>query len=604
MTDAQSDIGADRRQAVAGAAPERPRAKSLKPLLSLWPYVARRPAILWPAVLFLFISVGFNLSLSIAARWLVDRGFAAADSAAINQGFLAFVAVVIALGLTSAARFYYVSRLGERVAADLRADTYAHLTGLSAGFFTRLRSGEAVSRLTADVALVETFIGSSASMAARNFLSMVGALIIMFAVNWQLTALLFVALPVIILPLFAIGRRIRSLSAAVQDRIADAAGEASETLDAIELVQAYGQERTRAERFRDACEAAFQAALSRIGAQTLLSGLAIVLLFSSVAGVLWIAARQVMDGRMTPGELTQFVMLAGIGASGFSVLAEVFATAMRTAGAMQRIVEVMTEQPDIAAPPDPVALPRPVRGHVRFDNVKFAYPGAAAGAALDGFDLTVRPGETVALVGPSGAGKSTVFRLLLRFYDPDAGAVLLDGVDATHADPGEWRRHFGYVPQEAALFSGAAAENVRFGDPDASYDQVRAALTAAEAWRFLEPRGGANAEIGGRGRTLSGGERQRVAVARALVRDAPVMLLDEATSALDAENESLVQQALDRAAHGRTSLVIAHRLATVRKADRIIVMSEGQVAEEGDHDSLMREGGVYAHLAELQFAEA
>ncbi len=606
MTDTQSSVDADRKAAQtrrgAAALPDRPTSRKLRPLLLLWPYVSRHALIFWPALAMLIGGVALTLYLPEVARRIVDEGLTPGNQAAINQGFIAFVFVVVAMTLVSSARFYFMSLLGERAAADLRGDVYARLIHLSPGYFSSLRTGEAISRLTADVTLIESFLGSSFSIFLRNVLTLTGALIMMFWLNWRLTSFLFVAAPLIMLPMFAIGRRVRKLSTDVQDRIADAAGEASESLEAIELVQAYGQETRRAASFRDACDIAFQAARRRISAQTLMSACIMFALFAGVAMIAWLAIREVMAGRMSSGELTQFAFYAMSGISGFGMLAEVFNAAMRTSGAIQRCAEILAQEPDIAAPENPVALPVPARGEIKFDNVTFAYPGDQHGAALDGFDLTVKPGETVALVGPSGAGKSTVFRMLLRFYDPQKGQLLLDGVEARAADPRNWRARFGYVPQEAALFSGSAADNVRFGAQDASDDAVRTALQRAEALAFLDAREGLETQIGGRGKALSGGERQRLAIARALARDAAVMLLDEATSALDAENERLVQQALDTAAEGRTTLIIAHRLATIRRAQRIIVMDKGKVAEEGDHDSLVRAGGIYAHLAQLQFS--
>ncbi|MBB34634.1 MAG: ABC transporter [Hirschia sp.] len=608
MSTSDNSVDADRKAANtrrgAAALPDRPKGRSVKPLAKLWPYVHRRPLIFWPAILLLLIGVGLTLFLPFIARNIVDGGLATGDISAINQGFMVFVGVVIAMTLVTSSRFYFMSLLGERAAADLRADVYQSLIFLSPGYFTSLRTGEAVSRLTSDVTLIESFLGSSFSIFLRNALSVIGALILMFALNWRLTGVVFVAAPLIILPLMGIGKRVRKLSTAVQDRIADAAGEASESLDAIELVQAYGQEQTRASRFRAACETAFQAARRRIGAQALMSGSIVFALFTGVALMAWLAIQEVLADRMTSGELAQFAMYAMSGISGFGMLADVANAAMRTSGAIQRCAEILDAEPDIRAPANPTPLPTPARGALTFRNVHFSYPEASGLPAINGFDLDIKPGESVALVGPSGSGKSTIFRLLLRFYDPREGAILLDGVEARDADPRDWRARFGYVPQEAALFSGDAAENVRVGNSDASDDEVRHALQQAEAWRFLEARDGLKTSIGGRGKSLSGGERQRVAIARALARNAAVMLLDEATSALDAENERLVQQALDTAAQGHTTLIIAHRLATIRKVDRIVVLEKGKVAEEGDHESLVRQGGVYAHLAELQFSSS
>ena len=440
-------------------------------------------------------------------------------------------------------------------------------------------------------------------MAVRSFVTSVGALVLMFITSWKLTGILFILAPVLILPILSMGRRVRKLSVNAQDRIAEAAAEATETIDAIDLVQAYGMEKEREGRFRSAIELAFKAALARIGARAWLTGIIIALMFAGVTGVIWIGALEVQSGAMTVGAFMQFVLLAMFGVGGFATVAEVMGDAMRASGAAQRAVEILDQRPDIAAPPSPKLMPAKVSGHVKLDNVSFAYP-EAQGPSLKDVSFEAKPGELVALVGPSGAGKSTVFRMLLRFFDPQTGLVTLDGLDARDADPGEWRARFAYVPQEAPIFSGDAAGNVRFGRTDASDDEVREALARAEAFSFLEPRGGLSAEVGAKGRQLSGGERQRIAIARALVRGAPVMLLDEATSALDAANERLVQKALDQASQGRTTLVIAHRLATVRKANRIVVFDHGRVVEQGDHESLVRAGGLYANLAEMQFTSA
>jgi ATP-binding cassette, subfamily B, bacterial len=581
--------------------PERPKSRSLRPLLQLMPYVRRQRTTAILAIVFLVIAAALNLAITFPARWLGEAGLEGANPDAVNAGFLAIMAMAVLLGIFSAVRFYFFSRFGERLAADVRSDVYARLLSLSPAYFSRLKTGEAVSRLTADVTLLETFFGSTFSMAVRSTVTSVGALILMAITSWKLTLMLFVLAPAIVLPVMGIGRRVRKLSVEAQDRIADAAAEATETLDAIDLVQAYGMEAERDRRFRDAVELAFRAALARINMRALLTAIIIAMMFCGVAGVIWLGATSVMSGEMSTGAFIQYVLLAMFGVGGFATVAEVFGDAMRASGAAQRAMEILDQRPDIAAPPQPKTMPAAVRGHVALANVSFAYPGAQA-ASLAGVSLEARPGELVALVGPSGAGKSTVFRLLLRFFDPDAGAVTLDGIDAREVDPADWRARFSYVPQEAPIFSGDAASNVRFGRTDASNDEVREALARAEAWAFLEPRGGLDAEVGAKGRQLSGGERQRVAIARALVRGAPVMLLDEATSALDAANERLVQKALEQASQGRTTFVIAHRLATVRRADRIIVMEGGRVVEEGTHDALVTRGGLYAKLAEMQFA--
>jgi ATP-binding cassette subfamily B protein len=567
------------------------------------PYVARQRTTAVMAVIFLFLAAVLNLAITFPVQWLGNTAFQSFDPAMINAGFGAMIGIALALGVASAVRFYYFSRFGERLAADLRGDVYARLMSLSPAYFSKLKTGEAVSRLTADVTLIETFFGSSFSMAVRSMVTSIGALILMFITSWKLTGILFILAPALILPILAMGRRVRKLSVNAQDRIADAASEATETIDAIDLVQAYGMEKEREQRFRGAIELAFDAALARIGARAWLTGIVIALMFAGVTGVIWIGALEVQSGAMTVGSFMQFVLLAVFGVGGFATVAEVMGDAMRASGAAVRAVEILDQRPDIAAPPSLKPMPAKISGLVKLENVSFAYPDAQ-GPSLRNVSFEAKPGELVALVGPSGAGKSTVFRMLLRFFDPQTGEVTLDGMDARETDPGEWRARFAYVPQDAPIFSGDAAGNVRFGRTDASEAEVREALQKAEAFAFLEPRGGLAAEVGAKGRQLSGGERQRIAIARALVRGAPVMLLDEATSALDAANERMVQKALDQASQGRTTLVIAHRLATVRKANRIIVLEQGRVVEQGDHESLVRAGGLYAKLAEMQFTSA
>ena len=583
--------------------PDRPKSRSLKPLFKLAPYIRRQKTTATMAVVFLAIAAALNLAITFPVQWLGNTAFESFDPALVNAGFGAMIVIALALGVASAARFYFFSRFGERLAADLRGDVYARLMSLSPAYFSKLKTGEAVSRLTADVTLIETFFGSTFSMAVRSTVTSIGALILMFITSWKLTGMLFVLAPVLILPILAMGRRVRKLSVSAQDRIADAAAEATETIDAIDLVQAYGMEKERETRFRNAIDAAFKAALARIGARAWLTGIIIGLMFAGVIGVVWVGALEVQSGAMSLGAFMQFVLLAIFGVGGFATVAEVMGDAMRASGAAVRAVEILQQTPDIAAPPNPKPMPARLAGHVKLNAVSFSYP-AAQGPSLKDVTFEAKPGELVALVGPSGAGKSTVFRMLLRFFDPQTGAVTLDGLDARETEPSEWRARFAYVPQEAPIFSGDAAGNVRFGRANASDDDVREALRKAEAFTFLEGRGGLAAEVGAKGRQLSGGERQRIAIARALVRGAPVMLLDEATSALDAANERLVQKALDQASEGRTTLVIAHRLATVRRANRIIVFDQGRVVEQGDHESLVRAGGLYARLADMQFTSA
>jgi ATP-binding cassette, subfamily B, bacterial len=595
-------IGVLQQEMNADAAAKRGRSSDLRPLTRLLPYLAKRPLDLAAAGLFLALAAGATLALPLAARSLVDKGFAAATPAAVNMWFAMLVGVALCMAVFSAARFYFVTKLGERVVADLRGDVYDRLITLSPSYYARVRTGEALSRLTVDATLIESLVGSSASIAIRNIVMLIGGLTMMVATSLKLTGMVLLIIPAVLIPLFTIGRRVRSLSTTAQDKVAEASAEASESLDAIETVQAFGREERARIRFRFAVEASFAAAKRRIAARSLMTAFAIAIVFCGISFVLWDGTRAVMDKQMTPGALTQFVFLAVLIGSGVGALAEVWGDVQKAAGATQRLSEILDEVPDIAAPPAPTAFPAKMTGSVRFDNVAFAYPTDKDRSALKGVSFEVKPGETIAIVGPSGAGKSTLFKLLLRYYDPTSGSITLEGIDARNTDPHAWRAQFAYVSQNPDLFTGTALDNILFGNGNASEDQARLAAQQAEAAPFIEARlGGYDKAIGDRGRALSGGERQRLAIARALVRDAPVLLLDEATSALDAENERLVQKAFDEAMATRTTLVIAHRLATVQRADRIIVLDQGVVAEQGTHAALIAQGGIYAHLANLQF---
>ena len=583
----------------AGA--RRERRRDIRPLGRLLPYAMRHKGHAAMAGVWLILSAAASLALTASARGAIDNGFDN-GGAQLDLWFLLLGANALFLGFATAIRFYFVTKTGERVIADLRKGLFERILTLDPAFYARMRTGEVLSRLTTDIALVETLLTTSVSFALRNLLTLIGGTILLFIVSPKLTGLVLLVVPLLLGPLFLFGRTVRKLTVASQDRFASAVGFAGESVDAIETVQAFGRERSAIARFGDAVEAAFGISLTRMKARAVMTAMIIVVMFGGVTLVLWLGAQDVIAGRMTPGALLQFVLLSVFAAGAVGALGESWGDVQKAAGAMERIDELMRSEADIRAPEVPQALPEPPTGEVSMSAVQFAYPGRPDRPALKGFSLTVRPGETVALVGPSGAGKSTVFRLLLRFYDPQAGVVSVDGVDVRNADPVAVRGRFAWVSQEAPLFSGSASENIRFGREGASDDEVRAAAEEAQALGFVEalPEGFDTA-LGERGKSLSGGQRQRMAIARALVRDAPILLLDEATSALDAENERLVQAALDNAMQDRTTIVIAHRLATVLRADRIVVMEDGRVVQEGTHQSLMAQGGLYARLAELQF---
>ena len=592
--------GASLVQSLAEDAGRRGKSRNLKTLSRLLPFARAHMGDAIASVIFLFGSTAATLGLSGAVRLLVDH-LTTASGAEVDRWFLLLGAVALALGIATALRYFFVTKLGERVVADLRKAAYAHILTLDPSFFLGVRTGEVLSRLTTDIQIVETLLSTSISVALRNLVMLIGALILLVWVSPTLTGLVLAGFPLILAPLFLFGRRVRRLTSSAQDRFAAAVGYAGETLDGLETVQAFGRETTAAGRFGEAVEAAFRTSLRRMTARAVMTALVIALVFGGVVGVFWLGVHAGLRGEMSWGALFQFAFLSVLAAGSVGALGETWGDLQKAAGAMERIGELMDARPRIAAPPKPTPLPSPAQGRIEFEEVVFAYPGRPDLPALDGFSLKVEPGERVALVGPSGAGKSTVFRLLLRFYDPQSGAVRLDGVDLRAAAPAEVRRRMALVAQDSPLFSGSALENIRFGREGASLEEVRAAARAAQAGFLDALPEGYDTRLGDRARTLSGGERQRLAIARALVREAPVLLLDEATSALDAENERLVQAALDEAMAGRTTLVIAHRLATVLKADRIVVMDAGRAVEQGTHDELVARGGLYARLAALQF---
>jgi ATP-binding cassette subfamily B protein len=589
------------------AAQRRPRRRNLRPLGALAPYLAAHWKDALASAVFLLISTGATLGLTAALRLVIDQGVGGRTSASVDRYFLLAAGVAAVLALATAGRFFFITRLGERVVADLRRDLYRHVLGLDQAFFLTVKTGEVLARLTTDLTIVENMVGSSVSVALRNALTFVFGFAWLMVLSPGFTGLVLLIGVVVILPLIVVGRTVRRLSARAQERFAEAVAYAGETIDGLDTIQAFGREASAAERFAVGVEAAFRASVARITARAVMTALVMILLFVGIGFVLWravLASFVAHDPTMSAGVLVQFIVLAVLVGGAAGSLGETWGDVQKTSGAMERITEILAASPAIAPPATPTPLPVPPRGEVALENVTFAYPGRPDLPALSGFSLAVRPGERVALVGPSGAGKSTVFRLLLRFYDPQTGAVRIDGVALRDADPAEARARIAFVAQDAPLFSGSALEALRFGREGASEAELKAAATAAEADAFLSalPQGYAT-PLGERAKTLSGGQRQRLAIARALVRAAPILLLDEATSALDAENERLVQHALADAMQGRTTLVIAHRLATVLAADRIVVMDEGRVVEEGTHAELTARGGLYARLAKLQFGQ-
>ena len=574
----------------------------LRPLRSLITFVRPYWRILAAALAALAVAATATLILPLAVRSMIDLGFARENAAHINQYFLKLFAVACLLALATAARYYFVARLGERVVADIRTQVYGHVIGMSPGFFETTRTGEVLSRLTTDTTLIQSVIGTSASLALRNLFLLLGGFTMLTVTSPRLTGFIIVGVPVVVLPIILFGRRVRRLSRASQDTLADTSAVAGETLNAVQVVQAFTHENLESRRFAQAVEVAYNTALQRIGVRAVLTALVILLVFGAIVMVLWLGAHAVLDDRLSAGQLSQFVLYAVLLAGAVGGLSEVWGELQQAAGAAERLQELLTAQSAIQAPARPQTLPQPVRGAIRFDGVTFHYPSRPDHAALDGFSLEVRPGETVALVGPSGAGKTTVFQLLLRFYDPQQGHIFLDGVDIARLRPQDLRRQIGIVPQQTVIFAEDAMSNIAYGRPDASEAEVRAAARAALADEFLERQPeGYHTFLGERGVRLSGGQQQRIAIARAILKDSPVMLLDEATSSLDAESERLVQEALDHLMQNRTTLVIAHRLATVLKVDRIVVMEQGRVVATGTHEELVKQGGLYTRLAELQF---
>ncbi|MCU0909105.1 MAG: ABC transporter transmembrane domain-containing protein [Rhodobacteraceae bacterium] len=580
---------------------DRPRSRRVGALRGLWPFVRPYRALGGLALAALLLTAAVSLVLPLAVRRVVD-GFETESAALLDSYFVAALGIAGLLAVGTGLRYYLVTRLGERVVADLRRAIFDKMVGMSPAFYERLLTGEVLSRITTDTTLILSVLGSSVSVALRNVLLLAGGLVMLMVTSPKLTGLVLLLVPAVIVPIVLLGRRLRQLSRENQDWIAQSSGRASEVLLAAQAVQAYTHEGPARADFAAVTEKSYASAEKRIGTRAVMTVIVIALVFGGIVGVLWMGAQDVRAGAMTVGELVQFVIYAVIVAGGVGALSEVWGEVQRAAGATERIVELLTAVDTVADPAAPVPLPRPAKGAVAFEGVTFRYPARPETSALDAITLRVEPGETVALVGPSGAGKTTILQLLLRHYDPDQGCVTLDGIDLRAMDRADFRQAIALVPQDPVIFADTARANIRFGRLDASDAEVEAAARAAAAHGFLSdlPQG-YDSQVGERGVMLSGGQKQRIAIARAILRDAPVLLLDEATSALDAESERAVQTAVERLAKGRTTLIVAHRLATVKRADRIVVFDRGRIVAQGTHDSLVAEGGLYARLARLQF---
>jgi ATP-binding cassette, subfamily B, bacterial len=586
----------------AATAAELPRGRKLRPLLSLAPYVARYRGRAAAALVALLFAAVITLVVPVAVRRMIDFGFSRDSATLIDSYFAVMICIVAGLALSSAARFYLVTTLGERIVADLREDVFGHIVSLSPAYFDTSKSGELISRLAADTTQIKAAVGASVSVALRNLVLFIGAAVMMVVTSPRLSAFVLAAIPVIVLPLYGFGRAVRRRSRAAQDTLADATAYASELIGAVRVLQAFTNEALARRRFGEAVERAFMAARQSITARALLTAIAIFLVFASVVVVLWVGAQDVLSGRMSAGRLSQFVLYAVFAAAGLGQLSEVWGEVSQASGAAERLFEILNVRPAIVKPAQPAALPQPARGEIAFAGVRFSYPTRAAIPVLDDVSFSVRQGEKLAIVGPSGAGKSTIFHLILRFYDPVSGMITFDGVPLTDVDPLALRRQIALVPQDAVVFAASVRDNIRFGRPDANDQEVERAAELAHAREFIArlPQG-FETPVGERGVTLSGGQRQRIAIARAILREAPLLLLDEATSSLDAESETLVKDALERLMRHRTTVVIAHRLATVLTCDRILVMESGRIIEHGTHDKLVAAGGLYGRLARLQF---
>jgi len=597
--------GAEFAEQVQYVAQGRGKSRSLKPLAALAPFLKPYTAMIVGALSAMAVAAAATLIMPAMLRGLIDKGFTAAQISEISHYFLLFFAAAAVMGVSAATRYYFVTWLGERVTSDIRKAVYEHVLDLTPAFFEVTRTGEVLSRLTADTTLIQTVVGSSASVAIRNIVMLIGGLVLMAVTSLKLTLLVIASVLVVVLPLLAFGRWVRNLSRESQDRLADTSARAAETLNAVSTVQAFTREGYEKTRFGEAVEDSFKVAVRRTRARAVMTAAAVFASFGSIVVVGWVGAQDVIGHTISPGQLVQFIFYAVLVAGGVGAISETWGDVQRAAGASERLVELLTAPPAIAVPKMPKALPVPAQGAVHFEDVSFRYPLRPDTAALDGLSLSVEPGEAVALVGPSGAGKSTVFQLLLRFYAAQTGRISFDGVDIAELDPAQLRHNIALVAQDPVIFSGTIAENIRYGRPEADEVAVRHAAEGAAALEFIDKLpDGFNTRLGERGVTLSGGQRQRLAIARAMLRDTPLLLLDEATSALDAENERLVQQGITNLMAGRTTLVIAHRLATIQKLKRIIVMEQGKVVAEGSHAELVANGGLYARLASLQFAAA